>query len=78
MGYEEFKMKLSSIPEDEPLFKIIKSRAINLSQIKDKDERKYWREMKQANKIPEIYKSNNQIYSELKAFIREGRGINGK
>ena len=44
LGYEDFTMKLNSIPKEEPLYDIIKSRAINLESIKDKEERKYWRE----------------------------------
>ena len=36
LGYEDFVMKLNSIPKDEPLYEIIKSRAINLETIKDK------------------------------------------
>jgi hypothetical protein len=47
--------KFSSIPEEEPIYKIIKSRTINLSKIKDKEERKYWRELKNINRIPEEY-----------------------
>ena len=39
MGYEEFIMKIGSIPESEPLFIIFKSRSINLGKIKDKEER---------------------------------------
>ena len=37
MGYEEFSAKLNSIPKDEPLYEIIKSRAIKLESIKDKE-----------------------------------------
>ena len=48
-------MKFNSIPESEPLYKIIQSRTIDLSKIKDKEERKYWREQKRINKIPEIF-----------------------
>lgn len=51
----DFMMKLSSIPESEPLYKIIQSRTINIEEIKDKNERKYWRKLKQENKIPEEY-----------------------
>jgi hypothetical protein len=65
-------MKLSSIPEDEPLFKIIKSRVIDLAQIKDKEERKYWRELKRLNAIPDIYKSSNELDIELKKKFRNG------
>lgn len=65
-------MKLSSIPEDEPLFKIIKSRVIDLAQIKDKEEKKYWRELKRLNAIPDIYKSSNELDIELKKKFRNG------
>lgn len=72
LGYREFSMKLNSIPEDEPLFKIIKSRIIDLGQIKDKDERKYWRDLKRINAIPDIYKSSNELDIELKSKLRNG------
>lgn len=51
----ELMMKLSSIPETEPLYKIIQSRTINIEEIKDKNERKYWRKLKQQYKIPDEY-----------------------
>lgn len=51
----ELLMKTSSIPETEPLYKIIQSRTMKINEIKDKNERKYWRRMKQVNKIPEEY-----------------------
>ena len=41
LGFFEFKKKLGSIPKDEPLYDIIKSRTIELGKIKDKEERKY-------------------------------------
>ena len=72
MGFNEFLMKLNSIPEDEPLFKIIKSRIINLSQIKDKEEKKYWRELKRINAIPDIYKTSNELDIELKDKLNNG------
>ena len=75
MGYEEFSAKLSSIPKDEPLYDVIKSRVIKLDSIKDKEERKYWRDLKQANKIPDIYKSNDMVIGELKNKINGNRGL---
>lgn len=57
----EFNKKISSIPENEPLYTIMKSRAINLSKIKDKNERKYWEQLKRDNKIPYAYYNNNSI-----------------
>lgn len=65
-------MKLSSIPEDEPLFKIIKSRVIDLGQIKDKEEKKYWRELKRLNAIPDIYKTSSELDIELRNKLRNG------
>lgn len=65
-------MKLSSIPEAEPLYKIIKSRVIDIGQIKDKEEKKYWRELKRINAIPDIYKTSNELNIELKNKLRNG------
>lgn len=75
MGYEEFSMKIGSIPESEPLFTIYKSRSINIEKIKDKEERKYWRELKRANKIPDIYKTEEEINFQLKNNMHELGGI---
>lgn len=69
-------MKLNSIPESEPLYKIIQSRTIDISKIKDKEERKYWREQKRINKIPEIYLSNREIQDGLKESLGNVGGIN--
>lgn len=74
LGYEEFSMKLNSMPKDEPLYDIIKSRTINLSKIKDKEKRKYWRELKRINRIPDIYKSNEEIERELKNELKNNEG----
>lgn len=75
MGYEEFSMKLSSIPESEPLYKIIQSRVINLSEIKDKEERRYWRRLKSVNAIPDIYRSNKDIYRELASKANSNKEV---
>ena len=73
----EFNMKLNSIPESEPLYKIIQSRTINVAKIKDKEERKYWREQKRINKIPDIYLSNKEIEESLKESMSNLGGLNG-
>ena len=70
-------MKLNSIPESEPLYKIIQSRTKKIAKIKDKDERKYWREQKRINKIPDIYLSNREIEESLKESMKNVGGING-
>lgn len=70
LGYEQFSKKLKSIPEDEPLYKIIKSRTININKIKDKEERKYWRELRRINAIPDIYKSNEELDQQIKQNVK--------
>lgn len=65
LGITDIQRKLISIPETEPLFTILKSRIIDISKIKDKDERKHWRELKEANKIPDIYKPNEELESNM-------------
>lgn len=66
---------MGSIPESEPLYKIIKSRVINPSTIKDKDERKYWQELKRINKIPDLYLPISEIDKRLEQFIKQKKGI---
>ena len=66
IGLTEFNIKISSIPENEPLYTIIKARTINTESIKDKDERRYWRNLKRINKIPDEYLSIEEIYGNLK------------
>lgn len=76
MGYEEFNAKLNSIPKSEPLYEIFKSRVVDINKIKDKEERKYWQELKQINKIPDIYKSNKEINNEIINITKHNGGIN--
>lgn len=75
LGFEEFSMKLSSLPESEPLYTIIKSRTINIGKIKDKEERKYWRELKKLNAIPDIYKSNDELDKQLRDNLKNVGGL---
>lgn len=78
LGFFEFKKKFGSIPKTEPLYDIIKSRTINIAKIKNKDERKYWREMRKANEIPQIFISTKEIYSNLKEKLKETSKLGGK
>lgn len=75
LGLDEFKMKLASIPETEPLYKTMQSRIINISSIKDKEERKYWSRMKSENRIPDIYLPKEYINKRAKAQMIEGGNI---
>ena len=72
IGITEFQRKFS-LPETEPLYKIIKSRTINLGKIKDKNEKKYWQELKRINKIPDEYLSTQEIMLDLKNFTKENK-----
>ena len=74
LGINEVRRKMASIPESEPLFTIIKSRTINTAKIKDKNERKYWEELKRINRIPDIYISNQEIEIDLKKKLGEQTG----
>lgn len=69
-------MKIASIPETEPLYEIIKSRVINTRTIKNKEERKHWQNLKEANKIPDIYIPNQELDMNLNkklGGIRDGK-----
>ena len=73
MKLSDFLKKFNSIPETEPLYKIIKSRTIQTSKIKDKYEKKYWNELKRVNAIPREYLSTREIMLELKNFTKENK-----
>lgn len=64
-------MKFNSIPEGEPLYTILKARSVKLEKIKDKEERKYWRDMKKLHKIPDEYISTQEIMLDLSKVSKE-------
>lgn len=74
MGIDDFYSKINSIPKNEPLYEIIKSRVIDLSKIKDKEEKKYWQELKRVNRIPDIYKTIEEIHREIKMQTMKQNG----
>lgn len=76
LGLTEALMKLNSIPESEPLYKMIKSRTISLVKIKDKSERKYWAELKKINKIPAIYLSIKELDDIFKEEVNGRKKLN--
>lgn len=71
LGLTDFSKKFASIPESEPLFTIIKSRTIDTSKIKDKEEKKYWNKLKRINAIPSEYLSTDEIMIDLTNFAKE-------
>lgn len=64
-------MKFNSIPEGEPLHQIIKSRTIDLTTIKDKEEKRYWSKLKRLNAIPSEYLSTKEIMLDLSKMSKE-------
>ena len=76
----EFSRKIESIPESEPLYKIVQSRIIDIGKIKNKEERKYWQELKRINRIPDIYLSSEELDNNLKKMVKgdkkNGNGFN--
>lgn len=78
LGLEEFEMKISSIPENEPLYITMKSRTTNIVNIKDKEERKYWNELKSENRIPDIYLPKEYINKRVMSEMKQGGMINDK
>ena len=63
--------KFNDIPESEPLHTVIKSRTINVNEIKDKEERKYWKKLKRINAIPSEYLSSKEIMLDLIKIAKE-------
>lgn len=73
LGITTFMMKFNSMPESEPLYTILKSRTINTSEIKDKEEKKYWNKLKRINRIPEEYFSSKDILRDLSIKAKENK-----
>ena len=66
-----FMKKFNSMPESEPLYTIIKSRTMNIDELKDKDEKKYWRKLRRINRIPDEYYTSKEILLDLSKKTKE-------
>ncbi|MBO7712764.1 MAG: hypothetical protein J6S85_04290 [Methanobrevibacter sp.] len=73
LGISSFMMKFNSMPESEPLYTIIKSRSMRTSEIKDKDEKRYWNKLKRINRIPDEYFSSKEILLDLSRVAKENK-----
>ena len=60
------------------MYDIIKSRTIELSKIKNKEERKYWKELKRINQIPQIFIRTEDIYKDLKYKMKDNHPLINK
>ena len=47
-------------------------------KIKDKSDRKYWEDLKRVNRIPDIFKSKEELDLELQNKVKNGGFTNGK
>ena len=61
-----------------PAVTINKSRTINIASIKDKEERKYWRELRRINQIPQIFIPTKEVFDNLKGRLKETSQLGGK
>ena len=71
IGKSTFMKKFNSMPESEPLYTIIKSRTMNIDELKDKDEKKYWRKLRRINRIPDEYYTSKEILLDLSKKTKE-------
>lgn len=72
----EFKSLFDNIDEDSKLYKIMEIRSVNLSQVKDKDKKNYYKKMKDLYKLPDnISKSEKEKLDELGKMLLVGEDI---
>ena len=72
----EFKSLFDNIDEDSKLYKIMEIRSVNLSQVKDKDKKNYYKKMKDLYKLPDnISKSEKEKLDELGRMLLVGEDI---
>lgn len=71
----KFKSMFESLKEDNKICEIMKYRAIDLSKIKDKEEKAFYKNMKQLYKLPEYVDKEQKEKEDEIARILMGDGI---
>lgn len=71
----KFKAMFKSLKEDNEIVKIMGYRAMDMSKIKDKEEKAYYRKMKELYKIP-ISKDEESKLEEINNILLNGGDIN--
>ena len=56
----------------------VKTTVRNIANIKDKEERKYWRELRRINQIPQIFIPTKEVFDNLKGRLKETSQLGGK
>ena len=70
----KFKAMFKSLKEDNEIVKIMKYRSIDLSKIKDKEQKAYYKEMKNLYKIP-ISKDEEIKLKEIEEALLNGEDL---
>lgn len=70
----KFKAMFKSLREDNEIVKIMSYRAIDLSKIKDKEQRTHYKNMKELYKIP-ISKDEKEKLNEIEEILLNGGNI---
>ncbi len=70
----KFKAMFKSLREDNEIVKIMGYRSIDLSKIKDKEEKAYYRKMKELHKIP-VSQSEKEKLNEIEKTLLNGGDI---
>lgn len=71
----KFKAMFESLKEDNKICEIMKYRAIDLSTIKDKEERAFYKNMKELYKLPEYIDKEQKEKEDEIARILMGDGV---
>lgn len=71
----KFKAMFKALKEDNEIVKIMSYRAMDMSKIKDKEEKAYYRKMKELYKIP-ISKDEESKLEEINNILLNGGDIN--
>ena len=72
----KFKAMFNSLKEDIKIVKIMEYRGIDLSKIKDKDQKAYYKRMKDLYEIP-MSKDESEKLSEIEEALLNGKDIKG-
>ena len=70
----KFKATSKSLREDNEIVKIMGYRSVDLSKIKDKEEKAYYRKMKELHKIP-VSQSEKEKLNEIEKVLLNGGDI---
>lgn len=72
----EFRSLFDNISEETKLYKLLEIRSVNLSKVKDKDKKEYYKKMKELYKLPsEISKDEHEKLDDIGKILLEGGDI---